>query len=421
MIRILFSIKSKFTYYYDTNPLQLYFLSALIIFILYTLVDYTNTYIFTFYPIYNSIYAKGVGDSIYFSNAVNSFLSHKSLPSSNFDGGLLALLIYIVPVSFSNLTHLDLGLSFRVFYLIMLLITGFFINLIGKNLYNPQTGLMLSLLYICNPLIFLLSVWAGSEEIIETVFFVVIIFFVVQNKPIMAIIFTLFACFYKYYSILFLPLIIISIDDKKRKTLISAVLSIFFTLSAVFIFLFLNKYIENIIHVFVASFNIQGKGIFDLLSEYGKITHVSQVIGVLYYSIIILVIIIFYWYTQKSKDPFKYGFVLLIFFIMYPEFYSSYLIIPYVCVVLYYPKISSNLSKINFFILPILSFMSEFSFNHVDSPYALLHIQPTIFLRLIGVVSLICLYVLLIYWLITYIKLIRREKVELGENLDSDN
>ena len=252
------SFKTKFSSYYSTRPLKLYLLIALSVFLVYSIIDFTNTYIFNFYPIYNSIYAQGSADSIYFFNAVNNLLTLKSLPSNNFDGGLLALLIYIIPVSFSTITHANIGFSFRLFYLVMLLITGYFINLIGSTLYSSQMGLKLSLIYIFNPLIFLLSVWAGSEEIIETVFLVVMIYFVVQKKYSLAIVVNLIACFYKYYSILFLPLIILSIDDKKRKLFITLVLTILFSISGIFIFIFLNKYIENVLNDFVLSFNLSG-------------------------------------------------------------------------------------------------------------------------------------------------------------------
>ena len=406
------SFKTKFSSYFSNNPLKLYLLIAICTFLVYTVIDYTNTYIFNFYPIYNSIYAQGSADSIYFLNAVNNLLTLKSLPSNNFDGGLLALAIYIVPVSFSTITHTNIGFSFRLFYLVMLLVTGYFINLIGSTLYSSQTGLKLSLIYIFNPLIFLLSVWAGSEEIIETVFFVVMIYFVVQKKYSLAIVVTLVACFYKYYSILFLPIIILSIDDKKRKMFITLVLTILFSISGIFILIFLNKYIQNVLNDFVLSFNLSGKGVFDLLAEYGHITQVNQLLGFIYYGFIGLCIITFYWFTHESRSQYRNGFVLLLFFIFYPEFYSSYLIIPYVSVVLYYPKVSTLLPKINYIILPILSFLSEFSFNHVDSPYTLLHIEPIWYLRAMGVLSLLALYLLIISWLILYIQIVRNEKKE---------
>lgn len=403
------SLKAKLIEYYITKPRNLLLIIFLSFFIFYTSIDIINTYVFQIYPIYHSVYAQGSADSIYFSNAVKSLLAFK-LPSNNFDGGLLAILIYTIPVIFSRFTHLDIGLSFRLFYLLVLLITGLGLFQIGKNYYNDQIGFKLALCYVFNPLIFLLSVWAGSEEIIEACFIVFVIYFSVKKQYNYAILLALLSCFYKYYSILLLPVIILSMEDSKRRIQISAILLTIFSISGLFMIVFLNKYVMNIFNLFIASFHLQGKGVFNLLVEYANITQVNEIFGFLYYGLIALAIILFIWFTSKSDQPSKYSLIFLVFFILFPEFYSSYLIIPFIGVVLFYPKICSKLPLINFIALPILSFLSEFSFNLVDSPYPLLNIQPTTVLRLMGVLSLFGLYLLMILWLVVYIKQIKKEK-----------
>lgn len=403
--------KDKFDFYLSENPKKFLILLFIASFILYTIIDFTNTYIFTFYPIYHSIYAKGVADSIYFSNAVNNLLALK-LPASNFDGGLVALIIYIFPVEFSHITGLDIGLSFRLFYCLILFLAGYGIFLVAQQFYSDQTAIKLSLLYVFNPLIFLLSVWAGSEEIIEACLVIYVIYLTITKKYNYAIILALITSFYKYYSILLLPIIILSMEDERKKIKTTIILAVFFILAVVGMILFLDKYISNIYQKFIAQFHLHGKGVFNLLVEYGHVTQVNESLGFMYYGIIGIAILLFIWYTRNSAEPFKYGFVFIVFFVLFPEFYSSYLIIPFLSVALLYPKITSIIPKVNFFILPVLSFLSEFSFNLVDSPYALLHITPTIPLRIIGVTALFGLYALIISWLILYLRYVKNEKVK---------
>ncbi len=396
-----------------TNPARFYFYLALFVFIIYTTIDFINTNIFMFYPIYHSVYAQGSADSIYFTRAVDKLLSFK-IPTGNFDGGLLAIMIYIIPVSFSNIFHSNIGFSFRVFYLIILLLTGYGILLVGSELYSEQTGLYLSISFIFNPFIFILSVWAGSEEIIEALFFVIILYFVIRNRQNYALLLTLISCFYKYYSILLIPFIILSYKDSRTKIKVTAILTGFFAVAGIFIFIFLNKYIMNVINVFIDTFHLHGKGVFYLLVQYEKISQIAQPFGFLYYSLIGIVILLFIWLTRNSEEPFKYGIIFIIFFFLYPEYYSSYLIIPLVAITLLFPKVGPHMRVVTIGLLPIASAMSEFAFTLVDSPYNLYHITPTPLSLDIGLVFLFLLYAIMIYWIITYFKLIHNSDSQLN-------
>jgi hypothetical protein len=349
------------------------------------------------------VYAEGASDSVYFVNAVNNFLSFNFsiVNSSSFDGGLLAPFIYILPVVFSSLFHINIGLTFRLFYLVILLLTGQFIFLISKTLYSEQVGLKISLNYILNPFIFILSVWAGSEEVIMALFFSIFIYFSSKNHIPIAILVIILASFYKYYSILLLPLAILSIENKKTKIYLTIVLICIFSFIGSLLCIFFNKYITHILEYFITSFPLRGKGLYYLFIEYGHISSIDPPWSFVIWLVDILILIIAILKLSKLKGPFKYGILFIIFFLVYPVFFPAYIIIPFVVFVLYIPFSSNIFLRTNFIILPILSFLSEFAFSQVDSPYNLLKIEPTIVLRFLGVLSLLCFYLLLIYWIFT--------------------
>ena len=403
--------RTEFKFYFSKHPALFYVATSLVIFFVYSSLDYINTFIFSFYPIYHSVYAQGAADSVYFTRAADKLLSFK-IPTSNFDGGLLAIFIYSIPVSFSNFFRINTGFSFRIFYLVILLLTGFGIYLVGKELYSDYTGLKLAFAYIFNPLIFILSVWAGSEEIIEALLFVFILYFVVHEKLYYAILLTLVACTYKYYSVLLIPIIILSFKDSRTQIKITAILTGFFVAAIFILLLFLNKYVMNVINTFITTFHLHGKGVFYLLVEYGNIKQIEQPFGLLYYFMIGLVILLFIWLTRNSDDLFKYGMVFILFFLLYPEFYSSYLIIPLIPITLMYPKVSLKFPIITMVLLTISSFLSEFSFTLVDSPYNLLHITPTPLLRGIGIIFLFILYAIMVYWIVVYYNLIHKNSIQ---------
>lgn len=399
------SCKDKIYHYYGYDTSFLYLLTALSVFVLYTVIDTINTFIFTFYPIYHTVYAQGSADSVYFMYAVDQLLSFK-LPTSNFDGAILALLIYTIPISFAKFFSVDIGFSFRIFYLLILLCTGYGIYLTGTKLFSDQTGYKLSLSFIFNPFIFILSVWAGSEEIIEALFFVFILYFIVTDRIKYAILLIFVATFYKYYTILLLPGAVLSIKDPKTRLKVISALTIFFSVIGFLFLIFLNKYVVYLFDRYIASFQVKGKGIYNLLVEYAHFSLVNEILIFGYYLLMFCVYVVFLYKTRHSDEPFKYGLVFLLFFILYPEFYSSYLIIPFVSVALLYPLTKNHVKLVNFIVLPIASALYEFAFNYIDSPYSLLHIEPNLFLRLIGIIFVFCLYGIMLLWLYSYFKFV---------------
>ena len=418
MTSLLHLLKDRFLYYYANKPLLLYGIIALATFLIYITLDTINTYFIQFYPIYHSYYAQGTADSVYFSIAVNRLLSldFSIFNTQSFDGGLLAPFIYAIPVGLSRWFHLDLGYCFRLFYLSSLLITGYGIFLVGSKLYSNHNALKLSLSYIFNPFIFILTVWSGSEEIVESIFFVSILYLLLSDKEYSAIALTFITCFYKYYTVLLLPLIILSISNRRKRISITILLAVISSIVGLFSLLFLPQYVSKVTGLFVTTFHIAGKGLFYLLVEYGGYTEFSHITVMLYYSFIGLVILLFVWFSRDSHESFKYGFIFIIFFLLYPEFYPSYLIIPFISIVMLYPRFNKLLQYINYIILPLAIGLSEFAFNQIDSVYVTLNMQPTLLLRTIGVISLFGLYAIILWWVYLYFRHIFK-----SNDLDSHN
>lgn len=397
----LASYKNNIRTFYYEKPKMFLNIYLIIFFFMYFIIDFINTHYLNFYPIYKTIWADGVADIIFFKAAGELVLRWKFdlLFSSYLDVGIVAPFIYSIPVGISEISNLNMGFCFRIFYLILYLLTGKLLYEV-INVYYQNMGLKVAFLYLLNPFIFFLDIWIGSEEVIEAFFLILIIYFYAKGKIHYALIIASFAVFYKYYTLIMIPTLIFSIKDKKIRNLVFGGFIFVFLLAFTFLTMYFSLYFQSILDFFIFEFPLRGKGLFRLFLELELLTFVDSNGSILYFSLMILILSLTTIIIKDSKKPFKFGLLFLIFFLLYPVFFSAYLLVVMPLLYLLIPLQKNNLLKYSYLLVFNFTFLSEFAFSVPDSIYAYLGIQIMPELVMFGAINLVIVYLIMIIWII---------------------
>ena len=392
------------------QPVQLLELIFVLTFCVYSFIDYLNLFLHL-YPIYNAngIYGttmvnegNGAADLKLFYILGNKVLqgSYFSTLSSLWVGGPVAPILYALPVFVSQKLNLDPGYCFRIFYLLFLLGAGRLLFQISIYFFSLKKSFFLTLGYVYNPFIFILSVWVGNEEIIETFLLLVVVVFLQTHHYYYSLISCLIAIFYKYYSILFVFLLIMAIPDvQKRVTIIILFVCAIF-LSAILLITFFSAYIINIFNFFVIDFPNRGKGLIPFFIQWGWL-NTSPTTSLVYFSLLGLLITLVSIYVSRTTDIERFGILLLIFILGYPEFYVGYLVIPFAFLQFFYAK--NNYLWLSYLLFTIPALLSQFAFTDAVSIYSLFGLVPNNFAITLGLVNLLAIYIIPLVWISIYV------------------
>ena len=405
--------KGKSYYYllksYFSQPFFILCSVFLLTMIIYPLIDFVNLSIHL-YPVYiaNAQYGSsyvnqgtGVADLNLFYQLGYGVLhgSFFLVSTGNWDGGLLAPFFYAIPVFFSLELNLDAGYCFRTFYLLLLLGSGLVLYRIAEYSLSPRSSLFITLSYVYNPFILIEAIWVGNEEIIATFLLLLIVYFLQQQRFELALISTLFASFYKYYALLFLPLVIIAIPENRARILTIIILSILFVSSFLLVSYFSPEYIAIVQSHFLSNFPVNGKGLIAFLVTWDHL-NISSTIGMLYFGCLFLLLSFLILFLSHYSDHERFGIVILVFFLCYPEFYLGYLLIPFVFLQFFFFK--HRLLWISYILFIIPANLSQLAFTDEVSLYSTFHLTPTNVLIMFGVVNLLIMYVIMVLWILIY-------------------
>lgn len=392
------------------QPLIFLELLFIITFCLYSVVDYLNLFLHL-YPIYNAnaLYGttminegNGAADLKLFYTLGNMVLQGQyfSTLSNLWDGGPFAPIVYAVPVFVSQRLNLDPGYCFRILYLGMLISAGRILYQIAIFFLSPKKAFFLSIGYVYNPFIFILSVWVGNEEIIETFLLLLVILFLQTHHYNYSLIFCLLAISYKYYSVLFIFLIIMSIPETHKRIKVFILFLGAILVSTLLLIIFFPSYFFNIFNLFVVDFPDRGKGLIPFFIQWGWL-NTSPTTSFVYFSLLSIIIAVTSIYMCQTTDIERFGILLLIFFLGYPEFYVGYLVIPFAFLQFFFIK--NKYLWLSYILFSIPAILSQFAFTDAVSIYSLFQINPNNFLIMIGLVNLIIIYLITILWTSIYV------------------
>ena len=394
------------------SPSSTLYLLFLLTFIVYSCVDFLNLSLHM-YPLYtanlpynNQLLPVGLGvaDLQLFYKLGNAVL-HGSytlfLSYGQWDGGPLAPFFYAIPVFVSQTFNLDAGYSFREFYLLFLLACGVLLYKIAETFLSAKLSCYIAVSYVYNPFVFIGSVWAGNEEIIATLLLLIVIYFLQTHHYVFSLLSVFVASGYKFYALLFLPLIVFCMPTLRTRVLTTFVLGILALAAAIGIESLYPGYVAHIFAFFIQTFPDRGDGLIPFFVSWGWI-NTSPTGTFIYFSLMFLVLLLFAIYLGRFNDIERFGIFLLAFFLLYPQFFLNYLLIPFALLQFYFFK--NRLLWYSYMLFTIPAILSQFAFTHAITIYNMFNLTPDPLLLTIGFLNLVITYVLMLAWIGLYLR-----------------
>ena len=383
----------------------------LLTFFLYSFIDFLNLFLHL-YPLYtanlpfnNTTISVGIGvaDLQFFYNLGNGVLhgSYILITDGQWDGGPLAPFFYAIPVFFSEMFNLDAGYCFREFYLFFLLASGFLLYKIADTFLSPKTSCYLSLSYVYNPFIFIGSVWAGNEEIIATCLFLVVIYFLQTRHYGLSLGSILFASGYKFYAVLFIPMIILFIPNVRTRIITTFILGMLVLTAFLGMIIFYPDYFSRIITFFLQTFPDRGDGLIPFFISWGWL-NTSPTTTFIYFLLMFVFLLLLTIYLGQYQDIERFGIILLTFFLLYPQFFLNYLLIPFAFLQFFFFK--KRFLWFSYILFSIPAVLSQFAFTQAITIYNMFNIAPNSVLLTFGFINLLIIYGIMVVWIGIYIK-----------------
>ena len=169
----------------------------------------------------------------------------------------------------------------------------------------------------------------------------------------------------------------------------------------------------NQITYFIFNFPLRGKGLFELLHYHNVLASVPSDFTLVYFSLFGIVLLVSIVILSQSREPISYATLLTVFFLFYPVFLTSYLIILVGLFTIWSTK--SKFINITNFVIVFPSVLYEFAYDFIDSPYQVYNIPVTNELLFIGIISVFMLYFIMIAWIVYYFRYIYRNSNQTEE------
>ncbi|MFV2016591.1 MAG: glycosyltransferase 87 family protein, partial [Candidatus Heimdallarchaeota archaeon] len=255
----------------------------------------------------------------------------------------LSMYFLAVPLIIGKVFPIPLALSYRIYFSIYNILTSWLLIQIGDKAFPHNRKFMATILFGMGPFMVLQAAFAGSDESMGAFLMVLVIYLIVNNKPLAAVIFIGIGTSAKYYPSLLIPYLLAT-----RKTFRSQIKYAILCIVSVILF-FLPFYFVNPDN-FMLQFNNRVKsvpwdspgnsGLIILIEKLQiiKLTSVEYEYKIFWISSIIIISL--FQIFKKYNSVEDAGLVPSIFFILYPKFFFSYfaIILPIYCLGFAYRK-----------------------------------------------------------------------------------
>lgn len=255
----------------------------------------------------------------------------------------LSMYFLAVPLILENIIPIPLAFTYRIYFSIYNLLTCWLLIKIGEKTFPHNRKFLATILYGMGPYMVMQAAFAGSDECMGTFLMMLVVYLIVNDRPILATIAIGIGTSIKYYPFLLIPYLLAT-----RKTFRSQVKYGILSLISVILFFapfyFVNP--DNFMLQFnnrVQSVPWDSPGNSGLLMLIDKLQIVNLTTMESQYKIFwisSLVLLSLIQILKRYNTVEDAGLVPSIFFILYPKFFFSYfaIILPFYCMGFVYRK-----------------------------------------------------------------------------------
>lgn len=255
----------------------------------------------------------------------------------------LSMYFLAVPLIFENIIPLPLAFTYRIYFSFFNILTCWLLIQIGEKLYPHNRKFLATILYGMGPFMVMQAAFAGSDECMGAFLMILVVYLIVNDKPLLATVFIGLGTSIKYYPALLIPYFLAT-RQSFRSQVKYGILSLISVIVFFVPFYFVNP--DNFMLQFnnrVQSVPWDSPGNSGLLMLIDKLQIVNlsnfereyQIFWI--FCIVLLSAIQVFKRYNTVEDA---GLVPSVFFLLYPKFFFSYfaIILPFYCMGFVYRK-----------------------------------------------------------------------------------
>lgn len=129
----------------------------------------------------------------------------------------LSMYVLAFPLIFENIIPIPLAFTYRIYFSIFNLVTCWLLIKIGEKSMPQNKKYLATILYGMGPYMVMQATFAGSDECMGAFLMMLVIFMIVHNKPILAVIFIGIGTSVKYYPSLLIPYLLATRNSLKSQ------------------------------------------------------------------------------------------------------------------------------------------------------------------------------------------------------------